>query len=808
MLSGVIPNPPDPVNFGRIGVKYNSRQDVLSALELPSEPYGDNKMMRNANIYKSCKPKLASAIRLSAVISTAILTSTSLQALGQNQASSTQSIMLEEVVVSARKRDESMQDVPVAVSAFSSEQLAALKVRDITNLSVGIPNVSLDDVSVTKGTANFMIRGLGINSAIPSIDPTVGIFVDGVYLGTTNGVITDTFDLERIEVLRGPQGTLFGRNVTGGAVLMQHKKPGEEFEFSSRVATDGNPNGDGGINTLATATVSGPITDTLGAKVTAYYNKDQGWLVNQFNGENDWGNEHKMLRTSLAWKPSDVLEVSVNFEYADIYADGPAIQSHTSALGVPGTPANFSRHSFGYSNDEPGFLNAESQFLTSEINWDVDFGGGVITSVFGWRDYNNTARTDVDAQPVFLLHGGQVFDAEQISEELRYTGRFNDRFNVTTGLYYFSNELILSEQRDLLGVLTPDNSPLLTQSGGGKQESVSYAWFGSVDYDLNDQWVLSAGLNYTYEEKKVGIATLVLNVNSPCKIANNTCPIDFRDKEDWSNWSPKLGATYSLSDDEILYGDWSVGYRSGGYNLRNTALDTVNFGPGPTDEEKVMNYEAGYKGTLMGGKARINAAVFFTQVDDMQREINLADANSGIVQVVRNSADAELWGVEFDGRVGLTESLYLFGAVGYTHSEYVAVKFDLNGDGAVDGKDKNLDLPRAAEWTYSFGLNLDTDLGDNGYLASRISYAYRDGSPFTDNNLGVLNPLKILDAGIDYHTAGGQWTFSIYGRNLLNDVGQASDTQLPPMLGPVPLGGTFSPLMTGRKVGVEITFNL
>ena len=131
----------------------------------------------------------------------------------------------------------------------------------------------------------------------------------------------------------------------------------------------------------------------------------------------------------------------------------------------------------------------------------------------------------------------------------------------------------------------------------------------------------------------------------------------------------------------------------------------------------------------------------------MQREINLADANSGIVQVIRNSADAELWGIELDGRVAINDKLSLFGALGYTHSEYTDVKFDISGDGVIDEKDKALDLPRAAELTYSFGLNLDTDFGDRGYLASRISYAYRDGSPFTDNNLGVLNELRIVDAG-------------------------------------------------------------
>ena len=220
---------------------------------------------------------------VSLIVATVAASVTVPSALAQEIPSRSRSVLLEEVVVTARKRDESMQDVPVAVTAYGADQIDTLKVRDLTNLSVGMPNVSLDDVGSVKGTANFTIRGLGIYSSIPTIDPTVGIFIDGVYLGTTFGVIMDTFDLEKIEVLRGPQGTLFGRNVTGGAVLLDHKKPGDNLEFAARVAVDGNPNGDGGLNSYANLSVGGPLTDTLGAKISGYYNKDDGWFVNEFN---------------------------------------------------------------------------------------------------------------------------------------------------------------------------------------------------------------------------------------------------------------------------------------------------------------------------------------------------------------------------------------------------------------------------------------------------------------------------------------------------------------------------------------------
>lgn len=200
-----------------------------------------------------------------------IMTSAVLPAFAQDSGSrGSSAYLLEEIIVTARKREESMQDAPLSVSALGEEQINALKVRDLTDLAVGLPNVALDELDTTKGTASFSIRGLGVNSSIPSIDPTVGVFVDGVYMGVNNGIIFDTFDVASIEVLRGPQGILFGRNVTGGAILINTKKPREEFEATVKAAVDGG--GEGGMNSYLMGSVGGPLAENLGMKLTAYYN--------------------------------------------------------------------------------------------------------------------------------------------------------------------------------------------------------------------------------------------------------------------------------------------------------------------------------------------------------------------------------------------------------------------------------------------------------------------------------------------------------------------------------------------------------
>ena len=713
------------------------------------------------------------------------------------------SILLEEITVTARKREESAQDVPLAITAFNSGQIEALKVRDLMNLSVGMPNVALDDIGTTRGSANFSIRGLGINSSIASIDPTVGLFLDGVYLGNNVGVIFDMFDVESVEVLRGPQGILFGRNVTGGAILLNTKKPGDRFEASARVAVDGG--GDGGTNRYVMGSIGGPVSDTLGIKFSAYYNEDDGWFKNQFDGSDLGAIEQMMFRPVMVWTPTDSTELILRYEYTDIDGDGPVSQTHTNGSGVPGAFANFERDSFDFSIDEKGFQKVETNFFNAELNIDVGFGNGTITNIFGWRKSEANANADIDAQPVWLFHAPSWLNTEQLSNELRYNGQFGDRANVTVGAYYFENEINYHERRNLLGIATGGVAPGATLDGGGDYDVLTLGLFVAVDYDLSDRWTLNTGIRFTHEEKDANITSLIFNVNSPCNIVlAQDCPFDFVDNdENWDSLSPKIGATFQLDDEKLLYGHWTRGVRSGGYNLRNTSAIPTNT-PGPFDEETVDSFEIGYKSTQDWG--RLNAAVFYNTIDDMQRELNLPNEGAGVVQLIRNTADATITGLEVDGAFSLTDNFLLLASLGVIDAEYDDVREDLNGDGVIDELDKALDLPRAADLTWSIGFTHDLNIGSWGYLASRINYAYRDESAYTDSNLGFILEQEILDAGLDFYSNDERWVFSLYGRNLLDEVKHGGDTQLPDVIGPVPTGGTFSPLAKGRVYGAEVTF--
>jgi len=281
------------------------------------------------------------------------------------------------VTVTATKKAnvENVQDVPVAVTAFNSDTLDALNVRDLGSLSYSTPNVSLTDAGTSRGVANFSIRGLGINSTIPSIDPTVGTFVDGVYLGTNGGVVLDLFDLDSVEILRGPQGILFGRNTTGGAVLINTGNPTDEFQWKARASVETPIDDDrGGPNSTVQATVSGPLVEgKLNGKLGVYYNFDDGYFKNLYNDDNQGEAQTTIVRGALEWMPTDDITFLGKVERFETRGDGPAGQNR----GL------FDRESFDFSINNPGFQDSEATFATLRTDIDVAFGNGRITNIIG-----------------------------------------------------------------------------------------------------------------------------------------------------------------------------------------------------------------------------------------------------------------------------------------------------------------------------------------------------------------------------------------------------------------------------------------
>jgi len=742
----------------------------------------------------------------------------------QDESTSTLDAINEILVTGTKTRDaENVQDIPLAVTAFNAGTLEAFKIRDISGLSFLAPTVSLDQIGTSRGTANFTVRGLGINSSIPSIDPTVGVFVDGVYLGINGGVVFDLFDLDSVEILRGPQGVLFGRNVTGGAVVINTGNPTEDFRGKFRAAVDGPAldGGRGGPNYTVSGVISGPIiTDTLLFKVGAYYNKDEGYFRNLAAdtiptlSENHGAAETKILRGALEARLGG-LTLLGKLDYFESEGDGPAAQNR----------AFFDRNSFDLAIDEPG--SYANEIWTGSLTGTIDIGPGTLTNVFGWRQYDATTRGDIDATPRFLFHSNTETAQEQFSNELRYAIS-TDRLDLTFGGFWFKQDLAYTENRELRRDLPVNLQPPVFY-GGGSQEHEVIGAFANAQYELFDNLSVIAGIRWNQETKDAAV-TYVLP-RAQCSVLQGTCPTGtqpfnpatetngFTDSVRFRNLSPKLGLQYEFGAGQV-YGHWSRGYRSGGYNFRITNVAVFNRAFAATgnlffDEEKVDNYEIGGKFQTADSSFTFNVAAYMTKVGNMQREVNLADPGAGVVQNILNTADATITGFEAEARMRVSQSLAFTANIGIIEAEYDRVLFDISGDGLINDTDLALSLPRVPPITVGAGLIHELELG-NSTVLTRVNYQYRDEAAYTDDNLGWLNSLSNLEANITWETPVDGLSLSLYGRNLLDEVQEGGDTQVPfggpnstgvrRPFAPNPTVGTFSPLMRGRNVGIEAMF--
>ncbi|HRO02404.1 MAG TPA: TonB-dependent receptor [Terricaulis sp.] len=722
----------------------------------------------------------------------------------------------DEIVVTGLKHGErNVQDVPVAVTAFGAEQLEALNFSNLQSLSYSIPNVQLEDIGTSPGVANFAIRGLGINSSIPSVDPTVGVFVDGMYMGINAGILTDGFDLAGVEVLRGPQGVLFGRNVTGGAIVLRTKAPGDELEVSARAGVET------GLNYTADFSISGPLAPgMLSGKVAVYYNDDEGWFENDFDGSQFGASRTNIYRGALRLTPTPNLEFLLRVESGNTEGDGPAGQNH----GL------YSRDSFDFAINNRGFATSDWEQGILEANWDVPFGNGTITNILSYRDYEGRSGGDIDATTNTAFHARAVNMQDQWSNELRYAGTFGP-LDLVLGHYFFEQNLLYIEERVLIGAPAP-------RVGGGEGNFSTWGIFANTDWRLNEQFTVNLGVRYTEEEKAAQASRIrgfFDNLDGAVIVPGEGVVggsidgnfLNFSDSAfdlKWHDISPRIGVQWQPNASTNLYAFAAQGFRSGGVNFRVTTFGVPPCpavpvcSPGGTpqpptafDSEEQTSYEVGWKQDFFDGRWRLNVAVFHNEIEGMQRETNLPGP-SGVQQVIVNAGDATLQGAEFETRFNILDTLQIQLQAGYTDASYDSVTADLNADGVVNAADAALSLPRVPEWTYGASILWDLPLGEFGALSTRVSYNHRDENFYTDNNRGRLNEVDMVDFNLTLRPNFGNWSFSVYGLNMLDEASFGGDTQLPDI---APFGGdgagpavpTFSPLNKGRVIGAEVRYS-
>tara|TARA_E500000305_G_C4029253_1_gene243894 strand:- start:7955 stop:10057 length:2103 start_codon:yes stop_codon:yes gene_type:complete len=668
---------------------------------------------------------------------------------------------LEEVIVKARKRaaGESVQDVPVAVTAFSSDQFKAVFAEDMVDLGMLTPNVHPTPGSQV-GSQAFSIRGLGVAGTVPSDAPAVGLFQNGVYWGMNYGALIDAFDVESVEILRGPQGTLFGRNVTGGAILVNTKRPSDDFGYE----LEGVYGSHGRLD--LSAAIEGPLSDRLLGRLSVLSRMHDGYYDNVLQGGKDAGEDNvAAIRGTLVYDILDNIDLTL---IADRYdqnsgqvlvrqVDKPGSLPYEEGHRAPSDP-------FDVAHNDPGWADIEVDSVTLEVNWDL--GHGMVTSITGYRDLEVNQFGDFDASPSQGLNLSVDVEQDQLSQELRYASSNSSFFNYTLGLYYFEQDWDYREGRAI------NNNALVFASGNTMNES-SYSAFGEADLQLSEEWILTFGGRFNKEEKKVrtvpfGGCPLDENVPNPQRIQSLrsiACDLGPMGTESWSDFSPKIALRWEPNENLMTYVSWSTGFRSGGFAARGNSLLP------PFDAEEVTAIEVGLKGMMLDDRVRLNVALYQNDYADLQRTILTPGTEIAFTQSTQNAGEATISGAEVEVSYQATQNLIFTASWGLTDAKFDEfVGFDLDGDGSPDPDEaRQLKFSQVPENTYNASVNYSKKFADKGYVDFRLALRRIDDLFHDDQNLVYEPGHNIVDANISFQPFSENWTISLFGKNLSNE---------------------------------------
>ncbi|QLC24886.1 TonB-dependent receptor [Parasphingopyxis algicola] len=645
---------------------------------------------------------------------------------GHAQIAATTAQSSPEIVVTARQREELLSDVPIQITVFDSEEIEAAGItttEDYVNL---VPNVTFDD-SFTYLNSFVVVRGIAqINNA----DSPLGIVVDGVPQNSQKQLKSNLFDIERIEVLRGPQGALYGRNATGGAINIVTRQPSNDFEGS---LTGRFGNGDA-FETWGS--ISGPVVEDVALfRLAAFYRQDDGRIENDFLGQNvDFVDHDYNLRGRLLLTPAEAVTIDLRAAYNDFDAG-----SIYDSVVFSGDPNDFERPSSNLLGRTFGDITE----LTGKI--EAVLGFATLTAITGYTDITEAYRGDLDFTNSinnpggflgFLGPAGQAQDLsiELLSQEIRLTSPDDQPFRWILGGFYLETDRALRTRGfvDLDGTLGQvDNPALLFIDLNETNDNRAWSIFGQADFDVTDRFTISAALRYDEDRRRQQDVTLGGNRRAT-----------------FSDLQPKLTLSYDLADDRLLYVSYGEGFRSGGFN----APGIPRF-----EAETVQTLEAGFNSYWRDIGLRLNGAIYYSFVDDFQ--YFFVDAAAGAAQVISNIDEVEIYGIELAADMEVSDGLRLFGALGTTNSEIVENQAfpDTVGNRT----------PKTTRWTANAGISVTRPIGAGLNFVGRADYEHRGRKYWQIDNADIQSPLNLVNlrAGIESEN----WGVYAWGRNVTNE---------------------------------------
>lgn len=737
--------------------------------------------MTIAHRLKLSKPKSVNQLLCHTIVMATLLASPGVAAQSENIRNT-----IEEILVTAQKKEESLQESPVAVTALSGNNLERQFALDLKDISGTVPSLVVSSVVNSGMSAAISIRGIGVQEADGFIDPSVGVVVDGVYQGSNTTALLDLFDIEQLEVLRGPQGTLFGANTIGGVINVTTKTPDTEFGGTAKVSL-----GNYGRRDAAVAVNVPLVEDVLLSKIAIMQKTFDGFYSDVQNGADRGSQDVLSARAYLSYIGAENFDANLQFEYGRGRNGAPVVMNYASS-DMAFYVADYSRS----LSDKEEYRSAvqvkdASDYdiggLTLTMNW--DFENTTLTSISNYREFELDEWTDQDGSPESLLDTHRVTNNRQMSQELRANTQFSDRLELTTGFYYFFQNWQLDSFSDLTAFDTalPEYETFVYPD----QDDESYSAFAQGYYDLTDQVRVQLGLRYTYQEKEI----FVLNkTGSSGQIVAET---PAKGKDHWENIGWRVGFDWQIDDDAMLYAYQARGFKSGGFNARISYPEDI----GPYDPEVVDTWEVGAKTDWFDGQFRANLAVFYNDYKDLQVD-QLSYVGANVVTRVENAASAVIQGVELELVAVPVLGLTLNSTFSYLDAEYQDFFFDIDADPSNGQEDASgLALRNAPEVQASVGAAYDFNVGD-GYSTANVVASYTDERHTDTRNhpVGRIDELVLYSASIRWTDNSETWSFAFQGKNLTDEKYIASGFHAPGVMNFVSYGAR-------RTYAAEVTYN-
>ena len=660
------------------------------------------------------------------------------------------SAQLEEVLVTAERREASVQDVPIAVSAYSEEMIERLQIDDTLDLINVVPNL-FGGNNTGLGTANmYYLRAQGNDESISTFDPPVGTYVDDVYITRQNVNNVALFDVERIEVLRGPQGTLYGRNTTGGAISVVMKKPSDTMQGYVEAGA-----GNWG-KTMVRGSIDLPLSDNVLTKFSAYYVDTDGYLENRTDGKDYNEADLTGIRAALRWLISDSMtwDIAVDggkSEVANIHGflDGDDRYS-LSVLGS-GLPMGGGMSDYG---NEVDTLN-----ITSNLAWDAM--GGTANLILGSRsieqDFLLNFPFSLDFFPDFFIIDNQG-EHDMYSAELKWSGDIMDgRAFLQTGVYYMDedNTVDFVDYLDLaaVGVPAPPSTAFLTLADRVLSNTTeSFAVYAQADIKIGNNGTLTLGARYTDEEKTVDFQG---TVNSAGMVAAGI-PLSQSEQE----ITPRIAYAHKFTDNFMMYASATNGFKSGGWNARGSSSDALQaFAP-----ETIWSYELGMRGDWVDGRLRTNITLFYSDLEDLQTTSATPDGQF----LTTNAGGLEVPGIEAEITALPTDNWQIFAALGWQNAEYKDLPGGCvtpNANLAAYDADCNIAEPkRSPHQTYTIGTSVDFSLG-GVTVTPNVMLRYLGSQYPGTRNLGYNESVTLLNARVKLSMADSRWELNLECKN-------------------------------------------